>query len=752
MKRPILVALIGYIIGIVWELYLKINIAPFVLLLLIILIIYKKHHSIIILIMITAIISNIEINTINNKCENLQNYFSDESDFVATVISDKIEGDYFNTYTIKISKINTSNKFKNVKLLLRTKKEFSYGDEISFTGNYVKGEVQRNYLGFDYSEYLKTLEIYGICENAKDERIIKKNNLNKANLFLHDTILRIKQNIEIMLKKEEANLLIALITGDNKVSDKIKDDFRNSGIYHMLAISGMHMAYIILILDKITTKLSISKNKKKWIQIIGIILFIQLSTKSISILRAGIMSILSLFAVISKRKSDTINNICIAMLIFLFLNPFSIKNISFQLSFGGVIGIVLLNDNYKKLLVKLNIKGKISESIASILSAQTMIIPVIILNYHTISLTFIVSNLLAGLLIGIIIIYGLIITVISFLSIQISVIISKPLNILIQMLINIAHYGALLPFSRIYVIRPRIPIIIIYYYLILELTILKKIKYKQVKEIFNFIINKKIYLIVIVILIVNIVIPKDLRIYFIDVGQGDSTLIVTPQNKRILIDSGGSLNYDVGNEILLPYLLNRGIKRIDYIIISHFDTDHVGGLLEIIKELKVGKIIISKQAENSKNFQEFIKIVKEKNINVIIVGASDARPQILQIEKDIYFDILWPIDSKLIAENSLNNNSIVCKLHYKKISMLFTGDIEEVAERGILKEYENNLSILNSTILKTAHHGSKTSSTQEFLKAVSPKIALIGVGKNNKFGHPSGEVIKKMENMRNKNL
>ena len=120
----------------------------------------------------------------------------------------------------------------------------------------------------------------------------------------------------------------------------------------------------------------------------------------------------------------------------------------------------------------------------------------------------------------------------------------------------------------------------------------------------------------------------------------------------------------------------------------------------------------------------------------------------MHIENNLYFDILWPNNSNLILDNGLNNNSIVCKLQYKNFSMLFTGDIEEIAEKEILQKNKNYLSILNSTILKVAHHGSKTSSTKEFIEAVKPKIALIGVGENNKFGHPNNEVIERLENLK----
>ena len=170
------------------------------------------------------------------------------------------------------------------------------------------------------------------------------------------------------------------------------------------------------------------------------------------------------------------------------------------------------------------------------------------------------------------------------------------------------------------------------------------------------------------------------------------------------------------------------------------------GLLKVMDELKVKTVVISKQGEDSINYQKFKEIVKRKKIKVMIIGRnSNMDSTRLQIEDDLYFEILWPNNSNLIMENVLNNNSIFCKLHYKDFSMLFTGDIEEIAEKQILQEYRNNMQILNSFILKVAHHGSKTSSTQEFIEAVNPKIALIGVGENNKFGHPNDEIIERVE-------
>ena len=231
----------------------------------------------------------------------------------------------------------------------------------------------------------------------------------------------------------------------------------------------------------------------------------------------------------------------------------------------------------------------------------------------------------------------------------------------------------------------------------------------------------------------------------IDVGQGDSTLIVTPNDKKILIDGGGSSTYDVGKNTLIPYLLDRKIKEIDYVIISHFDQDHIGGLLNVLNELKVGKVIIGKQGEESEQYVFFRKIVDEKEIPVIVVKQEN----IINIEKDLKIKILFP-ENELITENVLNNNSLVFKLEYKKFEMLFTGDIEEVAEKQLLKMYSNGE--LKADVLKVAHHGSKTSSSNEFLEAVDPNIAVIGVGDNNKFGHPNDEVLNRIKELRHRSL
>ena len=160
-----------------------------------------------------------------------------------------------------------------------------------------------------------------------------------------------------------------------------------------------------------------------------------------------------------------------------------------------------------------------------------------------------------------------------------------------------------------------------------------------------------------------------------------------------------------------------------------------------MQEIKVNNIIIGKQYKSSEKYEEFIKIVKEKKLNVKIVEEGEK----VSIEDNLYFDIIWPFSDNMISDNSINNNSLVCKLNYKNYSMLFTGDIEAIAEKAILKKYSKNLNILKSDILKVAHHGSKTSSITEFIEKIKPKYAIIGVGEDNKFGHPSDNTIQNLE-------
>lgn len=225
--------------------------------------------------------------------------------------------------------------------------------------------------------------------------------------------------------------------------------------------------------------------------------------------------------------------------------------------------------------------------------------------------------------------------------------------------------------------------------------------------------------------------------------NGDCTVIQTPRGKNIIIDGGNKQNYDYGENVVVPYLLDRKITKIDFLFVSHADMDHIGGLFAVLENLRVETIVIGKQDAEYENCIEFLKLAQEKNVKVLSIQAGD----ILKMDKYTYFQILWPDVSQMIADNGINNNSFVGKFVYDKFSMLFTGDIEEIAEKKIVEKYQKS-NILDCTILKVAHHGSKSSSIQEMVDMVKPQIAVIGVGANNRYGHPNQDVIARLKNVR----
>ena len=427
----------------------------------------------------------------------------------------------------------------------------------------------------------------------------------------------------------------------------------------------------------------------------------------------------------------------------------------------------------KRVIIEKIIKYLIN-SLSITLAANLVIIPIMAYNFSTVSFTFWLSNVLAAPVMEAATILGFIVYFISILFMPFAEFLGIFLNVLLKALLKIAEWTAVIPGSSIYIKTPYV-IECAAYYLLLAVVfdvgqlreILKKYWYKlkddkcrvlgivtcqrEAEEKANNKVSKRILPIVCTIIVITAtasiisMMPNNLRVYFVDVGQGDCTLIQTPTNKTILVDGGGSEfgSFDVGENTLLPYLLDRRITTIDYMLISHADGDHIGGLFAIVENLRVKNIIIGKQGEDSDNFNRLIELIKGKNINVIVAEKGE----IIKTDKYSYFEVLFPEDT-LIKENVLNNNSVVAKFNCMNFSMLFTGDIEEIAENRICELYANS-NKLNATVLKVAHHGSKTSSTEKFLDLVKPKIAVIGVGANNNFGHPNEGVIERIEKYTN---
>lgn len=738
MKRPLLIAAIAYINGILIGVYLSKSIPLFVILSIIVSLItsFKKntYRNAICMYLIVMCISSIYVYNKNLNYESkYKKYDNKNISIEGTIISDIEEKEYNYTFTIR-----TKDDYFLVNLK-KNKEEISleYGDKLQISGEYQEPNKARNYKGFDYKNYLKINKIYGIIRVDLYTNIIIKHQKNLSNfkLLIHKIREKLKQNIQELLTKETYALGIGILIGDNsRINEKIVEDFKNSNLSHMLAVSGAHINYVVLTVSILFTKKRAGMKAQRVVTIMMMLFFMELTQMTSSVVRAGISCIIYMLASLLYRKADVINAMAISTLLILLNNPFKLFDIGFQLSYAGTLGIILFCK-----LINIPIKNKLlkylKDSIIISISANIFIIPIMMYQFNTISLTFILSNLLAGPLLGISIILEIIVLLISFMSINIAAIPAKVLNILLILIINIANWFSNIEISKIYVITPQI-ISIVAYYLICAAIILKQKN------------RKIIVIIMLTVLIINLFpTPNKLRINFIDVGQGDSTLIRTETNKVILIDSGGSTassSFDVGNKVLLPYLLDRRIKKIDFIIVSHFDADHCQAFETVIDNINVRKVVVCKQSMITQEYLNIINKCKKKNIKIIVVERGDK----LKIDKRTEFEILHPGERFLDdGKGGLNANAIVCKMNYKlnngrTFSILFTGDIEVEAEKELEQVYGKKL---KADILKVAHHGSKTSSREEFIKLVSPKIALIGVGENNKFGHPADITLERLE-------
>lgn len=814
---------IGYIIGIIWGLYFDFSIVLLYTLIVFLFClrkcfkrkVYRKIHllsiyryfryikliftkQVIFLIVMASIISNTILIFQENRYKNL--YPEENINVEGIIVSNQEEREYKNRYKLKVLTVNDSDTYKATQIYIEVKKDikFQYGDKVLLQGEFLKGSEQRNTGGFDYQLYLKSINIYGTLK-VENYQKISSNNVNGIDKSIHAIKIAVSENIEKILEKKEGQIVKGLILGDTTdLEEELKENFQVANISHVLAVSGMHIIYIIMGIE-IVFKKWLGKRDVKYVIMIGLLFYMSITGFTSSIVRAGIMGMMNLIAFLVYRKNDIWTSIAISLGIILIQNPYAITGVGLQLSYLGTMGIILFHKNVKQYFdnlkfIKNNIRIKRNKRIFKIienlkdilsvtLSAQLMILPIMLYHFNVIGIYFIITNILVSIIIGPIMFLSIIFIFSSFIHLKLSQFISIFLSFGIKVLIQISDL-ANLPFSKIYIGTPSILLIIIYYIIIFtnnqiymiysakylngtkrrvkNLIALMKYKlYEKKKKIWKtyqkilkeknikLCILKTCKMIILIIFLSGIgQFQQKLKIHFLDVGQGDSCFIITPNHKTILIDGGGSTSssFDVGKDTVIPYLLDKGYTKINYVFISHFDQDHVGGILPVLEELHIGQIFISPQVEKSENYETFLELVKQKDLKVQEVKAGDKI-----IIEDITFQILWPIE-KPIEENMLNNNAMVMKLQYKSFSMLFTGDIEEIAEKKILNLYKDNADKLNTTVLKVAHHGSKSSSTEEFLKVVNSKVAIIGVGENNMFGHPNNEVLERLQSFRHANF
>ena len=777
--------------------------------------------------------------------------------------------------------------FGNFKISFNSKKEYTPFKMYSIKGRLEKFEEERNYKGLNLKLYNYSRETYfnivSHNENIKilsDDEILKINKNISFNNMLELKIMKYIYSIRSSFKEKLKNInygeiIVGITIGDTKeISDEDKEIFKNTNIYHILAVSGLHSIYLLSIINYLNKGFKNSKITKNIILVLLMPIFMLIAESSSSISRVAIIVFLKSILDILNIPIKTEKLLICSIFLILFINIYKLSDVGLYLSYLATFSIILLNkymykneiiknisekiikrilnrnkvnvnkvirknkikDIFKFLKVKKigkNILNYILDTILTTTLISLIMWPLIAKFFNILNLNYILSNILLVTIFGVSILFGMInliiliisnIGAISYFSIinngfdLVINILNNTSSIIILFAMNIAKFLSEFKLLNFYIKEPNIIFLILYYCLIYIIYMLFKhihsfsvssfseykyilldyvkrkgnildylinkynenyvffdinkikeyiqyIEKKNNKEnnliyaikmfygenIYNLLKNIIIYISIALILSFTILDYSNIRwknmVAFVDIGQGDASLIMTKDYKNIVIDTGEGLSprYPAGEKVFFPYLLKRGVFNIDYLIISHFDSDHAGGSLKIIKNLNVKNLVISKQLKITKNYLNIIKEAKNKNVNIMEVKQGDK----INVSNELDIQILAPI-LPYISDNPLNNNSVVNMLIFKKSNkkILYTGDIEGKAEEKIFKDIAKQ----KIDILKVPHHGSNTSTTKYLLNKISAKEYIISCGKLNKFGHPSSLVLKRIYEYENNDV
>ena len=618
-----------------------------------------------------------------------------EDKYILKIDNYNIDG---NKLSLEFNNLRGIYYFDKEKDLKNFKSNYNLGDIIEVQG---KLELPANNTipnTFNYKDYLYHKKINYILKID----FIKKLKDNK------NILIKVKNCILKRIENTKYNsYLYAFILGKSSyIDNESYNNYKINGVTHLFALSGLHVSLFSSIIIFILNKLKLSEKTSFIITSIFLIFFSFIASFTPSILRATIFFILSSLNKIYYAFIKPKNILILTFTILIFKNPFYIYDIGFILSFTITYFILLLNEN---VTIKGNIKSILVISVLSFLSSLPIIIN---LSYEVNIIGFINNILFIPLVTNIIFPFSLIVVIIPKLS--------YILFILTSIMETISKYSSNILNITIYFQKLNILEIIIYY--ILLILSIKK--------------NKKIMcilLIFIVILYFKLKLDKNTYVYFIDVSQGDSALIVTKNNKSILIDTGGKLNYktdkwkqknkelNLMTSSVIPFFKSIGLKKIDYLLITHGDADHAGYALELTNNYKV----INKFTNNGR------KNSLEKKLNIDSLNSKYLKIDNIEI---------YSLNDTIY--NNENKDSLVLLIKIYNYKFLFMADADKEVEKSIIEKYN----LKNIDVLKVGHHGSKTSTDESFIDEITPKYSIISVGKNNKFGHPNIETLDNLKN------
>ncbi len=638
-------------------------------------------------------------------------YNGSEQTIIGIINSIKIDGNKLKLELIAQEKIIVTYYVKDDKELVDIKARYQLGDKLVVNGTFIIPNKNTVFNLFNYRNYLKSKKIYRLY-NATS--ITKINN----NISFH---YRIKNMIISRINKlSSSNYLNAFILGDTSLIDNnIKNSYQINGVSHLFAISGMHVTLFSTLILYFLKKISKNDILNKILLTLFLLIYAFMANFTPSIMRTVLFFILVSINEIFNFKIKTINLLILTCICLLFYNPFYIYSIGFVFSFIITFYLIIFSElinNHRNYYVKLLVT-----SIISFLAS----LPIVINNFFSINLLSIIFNLVFVPLVSYLVFP---LTLITFIFPLFNHILIFFLNILE----NMSLFCSKIDFLNITLCKLNIYLIIGYYILItVILCLFKKGKYQSI-------------LILVPVLFIHnniLIFNKYPIITMLDVGQGDSILISLPHNKgNILIDTGGVVNYNkkglleiseysIALNKTIPYLKSLGIKKLDYLILSHGDYDHAGEAQKLISNYYVSNLILNSGNDNSLE-QEILLVAKKYNINIKHFSQN-----MLSISN---YKFYFLNDSDL---NSENEDSLIILVKINNHNILFMSDVGIDSEKYILSKY--NLPKID--ILKVGHHGSKTSSGKHFIDYINPKYSIISVGKNNRYGHPNNDILENLE-------
>lgn len=596
-------------------------------------------------------------------------------------------------YIIKDNQIKISLKSKEriivtYKYTGKVFNNLSYGDKIKVTGVLKEPSTNNIFNNFNYKKYLYNKKIYYIIEASKIDKIQNNNN----HIYTIKNLLYTRIN-----SLKSSNYIKALLFGDNKLDKEIKTSYQINGISHLFSVSGFHINFITSIiyfyLDRVTY------NKKiKYITVDIFLVLYLLLCNTTSLLRCTVMNILLSINYLLKLDIKKIDIVLLTLILCIIINPFIIYDIGFIYSYTISFFLILYKNKYKT-------NNKLLKIIYISLISFLVSLPINIYTSYEINFLSIILNII------IVPIVSLILLPLSLLTL-IFPILDNILYLITSILEKISLYTSNINIFKQILSKPSIILIIIYYLVII--LILSK--------------NKHYYLILIL-LIFHKTIPlynSNLEVVMFDVGEADSMLISTPSKKvNILIDTGRGI--DINNIII--YLKSIGISKLNYLIITHGDEDHIGGALYLIDNFKVDNVILNKGDYTELEVELIIHL---KNKNIKYTNNINKIP--------LLGSYMYLLNTKKFSNE--NDNSIVTYFEYQKYKFLFMGDSSSKTEEYLI----NNYNLTNISFLKVGHHGSNTSSSPLFINKITPKVSLISVGRNNFYHHPNKEVLTNLSN------